>query len=162
MRRSAHIKGKGSVTRALGSTHRHPPPRSPPTLPHSSCSSTTACTKGSLKAWLGMGRPQVGLIYSEGGGAGDPDVLHSRWVRGLSTAPPCCSWPGNRCRGAPGRREDQSLWRGWEPRQTHLCCSGRERLWSSRERAARLPLARPWIGSPSRPSAQHLQGITTG
>lgn len=81
-----------------------PPPRSPPTLPHGSCSSMTACTEGSLKAWPGMGRPHIGPTYSEGGGAGDPgDVLYSRGVRGLSTAPPCCSAAWKPMPGSPGR-----------------------------------------------------------
>ena len=165
MRRSGRIKGKGSITRALRSAHPRPL-QSCPTLPHGSCSSTTACTEGSLKAWLGIGRPHFGPIYSEGRGAGDPgDVLRSRWGRGLPTAPPCCSLACEPVPGSPGLwgGGDRSLRRGREPRTNpSLLLRQRARLWSSRERAACLPITRPWIGSLSRPSARHLQGITTG
>ena len=115
---------------------------SPPTLPHGSFSSMTACTKGSLKSWPGMGGPLFGLIYSEGRGAGDPgDVLHGHQVWGLSTAPPCHSlaWKP----GSPGGGRGK-------PGQTHLCCSGRERGPAAvvlTGRAARLSIAGPWMGS---------------
>lgn len=148
-------QGQGQRHQGFGESAPRPP-RSRPTLSHGSCSSTTVCTEGYLKAWLGIGRPHFGPIYSEGGGAGDPgDVLHSRWVRGLSTALPCCSLAWKPVPGSPGLGGgDRSLRRGREPRENpSLLLRQRARLWSSRERAARLPITRPWIGSPSRPSA---------
>lgn len=139
----AASKLKGSVNRALGSA-RHPL-GSPLTLPHGSFSSTMARTKGSLKSWPGMGGPRFGPIYSEGGGAGDPeDVLHGRQAWELSTAPPCRSPAWNPVPGSPGKGGGNL----GKPIPAAQAESAALRLWLSWERAARLSIAGPWIGSP--------------